>query len=84
MRFNGYEPDEFRRFWDSVDMGFAHYLDTAKKMNVEVELQSELCRGRTVVDLWRRTDRPANAEVGVGIDTEAFFDLLFERLAALG
>jgi N-acetyltransferase len=28
MRFNGYEPDEFRRFWDSVDMGFAHYLDT--------------------------------------------------------
>jgi RimJ/RimL family protein N-acetyltransferase len=29
MRFNGYEPDEFRRFWDSVDMGFAHYLDGA-------------------------------------------------------
>ena len=27
MRFNGYERDEFRRFWDSVDMGFAHYLD---------------------------------------------------------
>jgi len=27
MRFNGYEPDEFRRFWDSVDLGFAHYLD---------------------------------------------------------
>ena len=28
MRFNGYERDEFRRFWESVDMGFAHYLDT--------------------------------------------------------
>ena len=28
MRFNGYEPEEFQRFWDSVDMGFAHYLDT--------------------------------------------------------
>ena len=27
MRFNGYERDEFRRFWESVDMGFAHYLD---------------------------------------------------------
>ena len=27
MRFNGYERDEFRRFWASVDMGFAHYLD---------------------------------------------------------
>ena len=29
MRFNGYERDEFRRFWESVDMGFAHYLDGA-------------------------------------------------------
>ena len=27
MRFNGYERDEFRRFWNSVDMGFAHYFD---------------------------------------------------------
>ena len=27
MRFNGYERDEFSRFWASVDMGFAHYLD---------------------------------------------------------
>ena len=26
MRFSGYERDEFRRFWESVDMGFAHYL----------------------------------------------------------
>src|SRR5205823_5082514 len=31
MRFNGYERDEFRRFWDSVDMGFAHYLDDERR-----------------------------------------------------
>ena len=53
--------------------------------NVEIELESELCRGRTVVDLWNRTDRAANAHVGVDLDTGAFFfDLLVERIARFG
>jgi inosine-uridine nucleoside N-ribohydrolase len=52
--------------------------------NVEVELESELCRGRTVVDLWNRTVRPPNAHVGVDLDRDAFFDLLVERIASLG
>jgi inosine-uridine nucleoside N-ribohydrolase len=52
--------------------------------NVEVELESELCRGRTVVDLWRRTDRARNVHVGVEVDAEAFFELLVERIASLG
>lgn len=52
--------------------------------NVEIELDSELCRGRTVVDLWNRTDRPRNANVGVDLDSEGFFELLMERIAALG
>jgi inosine-uridine nucleoside N-ribohydrolase len=52
--------------------------------NVEVEVESELCRGRTVVDLWERTGRPANVHVGVDVDRDAFFDLLVERIASLG
>ncbi|HXH88573.1 MAG TPA: nucleoside hydrolase [Gaiellaceae bacterium] len=52
--------------------------------NVEVELESELCRGRTVVDLWSRTDRPPNADVGVEIEADAFFELLLERVTRLG
>jgi inosine-uridine nucleoside N-ribohydrolase len=52
--------------------------------NVEVELESELCRGRTVVDLWNRTDRPANAHVAVALDEAGFFDLLVERISRLG
>ncbi len=52
--------------------------------NVEIELESELTRGRTVVDLWNRTDRAPNAHVGVDLDSEAFFDLLVERIASLG
>ena len=59
-------------------------LVETKLRNVEVELESELCRGRTVVDLWLRTGRPANAHVGVDLDTEAFFDLLVERIERLG
>jgi inosine-uridine nucleoside N-ribohydrolase len=51
--------------------------------NVEVELDSELCRGRTVVDLWSRTDRPANANVGVDLDRDGFFELLLERIGSL-
>jgi inosine-uridine nucleoside N-ribohydrolase len=53
------------------------------RRNVEVELVSELCRGRTVVDVWRRTDREPNADVGVDLDVEAFFALLFERIGRL-
>jgi inosine-uridine nucleoside N-ribohydrolase len=59
-------------------------LVETKLRNVEVELESELCRGRTVVDLWLRTDRRPNAHIGVDLDADAFFDLLVERIARLG
>jgi len=59
-------------------------LVTTLDRNVEIELESELCRGRTVVDRWRRTDRPANAHVGVDLDADGFFDLLVERIGRLG
>jgi purine nucleosidase len=58
-------------------------LVETKLRNVEVERLSELCRGRTVVDLWLRTDRPPNAHVGVDLDGDAFFDLLVERIERL-
>ena len=59
-------------------------LVETRHRNVEVELESELCRGRTVVDLWNRTGRAPNAHVGVDLDAEAFFDLLVERIGSLG
>ncbi|MDQ3066126.1 MAG: nucleoside hydrolase [Actinomycetota bacterium] len=55
---------------------------TTEHVNIEVELESELNRGRTVVDRWRRTDRAPNARVGVGVDADAFFGLLLERIGA--
>jgi inosine-uridine nucleoside N-ribohydrolase len=52
--------------------------------NVEIELESDLCRGRTVVDRWNRTDRRPNAHVGIELDAATFFDLLVERIASFG
>ena len=58
-------------------------LETVR-CNVEIELQSDLCRGRTVVDRWHRTDREPNANVAVGIQAEEFLSLLVERISNLG
>jgi len=59
-------------------------LIETRHRNVRVELESDLCRGRTVVDLWRRTELAPNAHVGVRLDAEGFFELLVERIATLG
>jgi inosine-uridine nucleoside N-ribohydrolase len=58
-------------------------LVETKHLNVEIDTESELCRGRTVVDLWRRTGRSANAHVGVGVDADGFLELLIERINSL-
>jgi inosine-uridine nucleoside N-ribohydrolase len=51
--------------------------------HVDVDCESSLCRGRTVVDLWHRTENDPNTDVGVDIDADAFLELLCERLASL-
>jgi pyrimidine-specific ribonucleoside hydrolase len=59
-------------------------LVTTVDRNVEIELESELCRGRTVVDRWSRTGRPVNAHVGIELESDGFFALLVERIGRLG
>ena len=54
-----------------------------RHLHVAVDCESTLCRGRTVVDLWRRTGEEPNAHVAVGIDGEGFVNLLLERLERL-
>jgi inosine-uridine nucleoside N-ribohydrolase len=66
----------------------AHVIDptllTTASVNVQVDCESQLCRGRTVVDLWRRTGLEPNAYVATEIDGDRFLGLLQERLARLG
>jgi inosine-uridine nucleoside N-ribohydrolase len=57
-------------------------LETAH-VNVQVDCESRLCRGRTVVDVWRRSGREPNSHVGVDIDADGFLDLLVERINGL-
>ena len=51
--------------------------------HVDVDCESSLCRGRTVVDLWHRTGNEPNTDVGVDVDADGFLELLCGRLASL-
>jgi inosine-uridine nucleoside N-ribohydrolase len=54
-----------------------------ERRHVEVDASEGVCRGRTVVDMRRRTSLPAaNTSVAVDIDVDAFRSLLVERLRA--
>ncbi len=56
-------------------------LFKGRDCNVEVELESELTVGMTVVDWWQVTDRKHNAKVMRHVDSDGFFALLAERFA---
>ncbi len=58
-------------------------LFSGRFINVEVETQSELTLGATVVDWWRVTKREPNATFIRSVDADGFFALLTERLARL-
>ena len=55
-----------------------------KHVNVRVDTESELCRGRTVADVWGRTGLEPNAHVAVEVRAAEFMELLLERLESLG
>jgi purine nucleosidase len=58
-------------------------LFSGRTCNVEIETESELTVGMTVVDWWHVTDRAANATYMRNVDADGFFELLTERLARL-
>jgi len=54
-----------------------------REVNVEVETDSELTMGQTVIDWWSVSGRPKNATVIREVDDDAFFALLLERIGRL-
>ena len=56
---------------------------TTRRMRVDVECESELTRGETVCDYHGVTGKPPNAEVGVALDREGFFESLYGALEGL-
>ena len=55
-----------------------------ERFHTEVDTSLGLCRGRTVVDRWRRTGLEPNAGVAIDVNGDAFIDLLCARIASLG
>ena len=51
-----------------------------REVNIEIETESALTLGMTVVDWWRVTGRQPNATFLREVDDAAFFELLFERI----
>jgi inosine-uridine nucleoside N-ribohydrolase len=54
-----------------------------RPMRVDIECESDLTRGETVCDFYGVTGRAPNAEVGVELDREGFFNLLYGALGRL-
>jgi inosine-uridine nucleoside N-ribohydrolase len=59
------------------------FVDTEHR-HVQVDTGPEPGRGRTYVDLWKRTGNEPNAHVGVDVDGPGFIQFLAQRLASLG
>ena len=51
---------------------------------VSVELNGELTRGATVVDLHGTTGQKANVDVAMELDVEKFWNMLIDAIDALG
>ena len=58
-------------------------LFKGKHVNVEVEINSELTMGMSVVDWWKVSNRIPNVTYINQIDADGFFQLIIERLSRL-
>lgn len=84
--FVGFHQERFG--WEGAPIHdavtIAHLIDPTlvqmQAMNVQIEVDSPLCLGRTVADRWNVTGLPPNAVVGLGIDRPRFVELLMARL----
>ena len=54
-----------------------------RPMRVDVECESDLTRGETVCDFYGLTGKKPNADVGVDLDREGFFELVYGALDRL-
>ncbi len=67
----------------AVAQVFRPDLVETKERGVKIDTESELSRGRTLVDLWGRAQWEPNCHVGVDVDAEGFCELLIERINSL-
>ncbi len=54
---------------------------STKEMRVDIELNSQLNRGRTVCDFYNRTKKEPNAEVAINLNKEKFWNIVIKSLS---
>jgi inosine-uridine nucleoside N-ribohydrolase len=68
-------------------LAVAHLIEPevirTRKLNVEIETDGELTRGRTVADVYGITGRTANTDVALEVDNDLFKDLLIRAVKTL-
>ena len=71
---------------DPVALAIIIDMTVAKLVSapVSVELNGELTRGATVVDLHGTTGQKANVDVAMELDVEKFWNMLIDAIDALG
>lgn len=57
-------------------------LFTVEKLRVDIETQSELSAGQTVVDLWGSSGKQPNANVCMKMNVDKFWDLMIDAIGA--
>jgi inosine-uridine nucleoside N-ribohydrolase len=57
-------------------------LFTVEKLRVDIETQSELSAGQTVVDLWGSSGKSPNANVCMQMKVDKFWDLMIDAIQA--
>jgi len=65
------KPLDVLKLRGPVVSGIATYSRVVERQAGAERNESELCRGRTVVDLWRRRGREPNVHVAVGTTARA-------------
>jgi inosine-uridine nucleoside N-ribohydrolase len=56
---------------------------TTRRLNVEIETDGELTRGRTVADVYGITGKPANTEVALEVNNDLFKEMLLQAIEEL-
>ncbi|MFT8320931.1 MAG: nucleoside hydrolase [Bacillus sp. (in: firmicutes)] len=64
----------------AVGIALNRNLVSSQKHYVDVETKSELCDGQLICDFQNRLKRPANLQVCLQVDSEAFFELFITVL----
>lgn len=58
-------------------------LFKTRSVSVRIETESSICMGASVIDWWDVTDDPPNCHVMSEVDSDGYFELIYQRIKGL-